>query len=330
VINVEHVSKRFVSTLALDDVSFSIGKGEIVGFLGPNGAGKTTTMRVITGFIPATSGSVNVAGYDVFEQPVEVRKHIGYLTENVPLYPEMRVSEYLSYRCALKRVPFKDRPRRIDRSVELCHLGDVRKRIIGQLSKGYRQRVGLADALLADPPILILDEPTIGLDPHQIRQVRELIKRMAEDHTVLLSTHILPEVEAICNRILIINRGRIVGEGNPDELRARIHSGASILIEARGDGGRAKDSVKSIDGVKKVNGPFEAAGEGVFQLRVDASAEPELREKIFAAAVDGGWVLRELKMDATSLEDVFVKITTAETDTAASAEGNEKEDEAQN
>ena len=315
-IKVENLTKTYVNTRALAGISFTIDKGDIAGFLGPNGAGKTTTMRIITGFIPATTGKVEVAGYDVFEKPLEVRRRIGYLPESVPLYPEMRVSEYLAFRAGLKGVPRARRLRQIDKAVELCHLGDARRRIIGQLSKGFRQRVGLADALIADPPLLILDEPTIGLDPNQVRQVRELIRAMAEEHTILLSTHILPEAETLCSRILIINHGSIVGEGTPDDLRKKLRGGVVLVVQGRGDGAAARRSLEGIKEIRAFEGPEAVKDEkDVFVIRVTTDSEATVREAIFQAAARGGWVLRGLEIAATSLEDVFVHITTAEEET---------------
>jgi ABC-2 type transport system ATP-binding protein len=218
VIEFDHVTKRFGRVLAVDDLSFRVGEGEIVGFLGPNGAGKTTVMRMLTAFMPPTSGRIRVAGFDPFWQSLQVRLRVGYLPESVPLYPEMRVSEYLFHRARLKRVPACERKRRVGDVLDMCGIGAVAGRLIGQLSKGYRQRVGLADALVNDPPILILDEPTVGLDPNQVRQVREMIRGFGQRRTVMLSTHILSEVEMICPRVLIISEGRIVGQGSTSEL----------------------------------------------------------------------------------------------------------------
>jgi ABC-2 type transport system ATP-binding protein len=229
VIRVDHLTKRFAAITAVDDVSFEVRPHEVIGFLGPNGAGKSTTLKVLTGYHTATSGTVAVDGHDVFVEPEAVKRVIGYMPENVPLYPEMRVEEYLRYRAALKRVPRGRRRAAVESTMERCRVVDVRRRIIGQLSKGYRQRVGLADALVADPKLLVLDEPTIGLDPNQIRQVRELIVELGKERTVILSSHILPEVEAACTRVLIIDKGRIVGQGRPDELRAGLEGGAAVV-----------------------------------------------------------------------------------------------------
>jgi ABC-2 type transport system ATP-binding protein len=312
VIRVEHLTKRFAATTAVDDISFDVAPNEVVGFLGPNGAGKSTTLKIMTGFYAATSGRVVVDGNDVFTRPEAVKQALGYLPENVPLYPEMRVHEYLGYRAALKRVPRPRRKAAVESAVERCRLGDVRGRIIGQLSKGYRQRVGLADALVADPKLLILDEPTIGLDPNQIRQVRELIRELGHERTVILSSHILPEVEAVCSRVLIINRGRIVGQGRPEELRASLGGGGAIVtVEAIDPSGRAADALAAVDGVRRVSGPSPGEeGAVVYSLAADPGAP--VRERIFDAAVGAGFKIVGMSSGRLSLEDVFVEITTKE------------------
>jgi gliding motility-associated transport system ATP-binding protein len=229
-IEVVDIVKRYGPTLAVEGISFTVEPGEVVGFLGPNGAGKTTTMRILTCFIPATSGQARVAGHDVFKESAEVRRKIGYLPENVPLYREMRVREYLSYRAALKRVPRRERARRIDEALELIRITDHQDRIIGHLSKGYRQRVGLADTLVHDPEVLILDEPTVGLDPNQVREVRELVKDLADKRTVLFSTHVIPWVEAVCERVIVIDRGRKVADGMIDEMTSETEGGLELLF----------------------------------------------------------------------------------------------------
>lgn len=325
-ITVEHLTKRYASVTAVDDISFKIEPREIVGFLGPNGAGKTTALRVLTGFQTATAGMVMVDGHDVFRKPEAVKRAIGYLPENVPLYPEMRVSEYLHYRAALKKVPRSRRDQAVDRSIERCGIGEVSRRIIGQLSKGYRQRVGLADALIADPKILILDEPTIGLDPNQIRQVRELIRELGRERTVILSSHILPEVEAVCSRVLIINKGRIVGSGPPEELRAGMEGkSAAISAEVRDPDGRAAAALNAVEGVREVGDPRDT-GNGITAYEIDAEPGPAVRERIFDAAVANGFKLLGLSSRSLSLEDIFVEITTEEA--PAQAVTGEKEKEA--
>lgn len=333
-IEVRQVTKRFVDREVLKDVTFQVDRGEIVGFLGPNGAGKTTTLRIITGYLPATSGRVSVDGLDVFSDSVAVRRRVGYLPENVPLYPEMRVIEYLRYRAALKNVPKAKRAKDIDQAMDKIRIGDVRTRIIGQLSKGYRQRVGIADALLGTPPILILDEPTVGLDPNQIRETRGLIRELGKDHTILLSTHILPEVEAVATRVAIIHQGRVVAEGRPEELKARLGAGTSatggpvakvlLSVEARGKREALESSLRSLAGV---SGTPELAPFGDDLHKVTMTLEGiesgAAREAVFAAAVKDGWVLRGLAAQSLSLEDVFAKLTTVEPDAAAAPKDGE-------
>ena len=251
-IKVEDLTKRYAGATALNGVSFEVQRGEIVGFLGPNGAGKSTTMRILTGFIPASSGRVHVAGLDVFENSLEVRKRVGYMPENNPLYTDMRVSEYLRFRAKLKGLPRAERLERIPEIMELTGIKDVAHRIIGHLSKGYRQRVGLADALLAEPDLLILDEPTIGLDPVQIRQVRQLIKDLGKRHTILLSTHILPEVEMTCNRVIIIHHGRILASDTPDGLTKTLNAGGLIQVEIRGPGSEVQAKMRAVENIESV------------------------------------------------------------------------------
>ena len=326
-IQIEHVTKRFADRDAVKDVSFRVDKAEIVGFLGPNGAGKTTTLRMLCAYLPATAGRISVAGCDVLEDPIGARRAIGYLPENTPLYPEMRVEEYLHFRAALKKVPGKDRKKSVDAAMEQAQVTDHRRRIAGQLSKGYRQRVGLADALVAKPPILVLDEPTVGLDPNQIRQTRALIRALGADHTVLLSTHILPEVEAVCGRVVIIHKGRIVGEGTPSDLEKRLQGTYTLHVEGRGDAARAKESVGGIEGVRDVGdvGPTEAdRAAGIFRLLLSVDARADARDDVFRAAVSGGWILREMRGEQMTLEDVFTELTTHE-EPAPSAEASTPE-----
>lgn len=308
-IKVDHLAKRYADVYAVNDISFEVNQGEILGLLGPNGAGKTTTMRILTCFMPATSGSATVAGYDVFHDSINVRRQIGYLPENVPLYPEMRVKEYLLFRSRLKNVPYRERKRKIGESIEKCRIVEVKDQIIGTLSKGYRQRVGLADTLVHDPKILILDEPTIGLDPNQIRQVRQLIKELGEKHTILLSTHILPEVEMICGRVIIINKGKIVAMDTPSNLAYQLRAGNNVTLEVRGDGEKIKNTLSNIKGVKKV--VWQGNG-GINNYTVEAEGGMDIREDIFSNVVKDNGVIREMKQASVTLEEIFHQITTQE------------------
>src|SRR6187549_788611 len=282
-IKVENLTKRYAGQTAIQDLNFEVSPGEIMGFLGPNGAGKTTTMRILAGFMPPTSGRASIAGFDVFGQSLQARAHLGYMPENVPLYSDMRVTEYLNYRAALKGVPHRRISERVGDVKELCGLKDVERKLIGTLSKGYRQRVGLADALLAEPDLLILDEPTIGLDPNQIRQVRELIKNLGSHHTILLSTHILPEVEMTCSRVIIINRGRIEACDTPDNLLGKIRQAGGVVLEAKVGADDAAAELKKITGVRDV-GEAEDKGWKKFSLRVESGAD--VREEVFRLAVE--------------------------------------------
>jgi ABC-2 type transport system ATP-binding protein len=319
-ITVEHLKKQYAAHLAVDDISFEVRPKEVLGFLGPNGAGKSTTLRILTGYLTATSGRISVDGHDVFQNPEAVKRIIGYLPENVPLYTEMRVDEYLRYRTALKKVPLGKRKKAVDDAVERCRITDVRHRIIGQLSKGYRQRVGIADALVGDPKILILDEPTIGLDPNQIRQTRSLVRELGEERTVILSSHILPEVEAVCSRVLIINKGRIVGQGKPDELRAGFQgSDSHIQAEIKAAPEAAESVISRIQGVRGVR-ISEKSADGCTSFLITADSDKEVRERIFDAAVTNGYKLIGLSSKNASLEDIFVQITTNETSTDASTD----------
>jgi ABC-2 type transport system ATP-binding protein len=301
-IQVQNLTKYFGPVQAVDRISFEVDQGEIVGFLGPNGAGKTTTMRILTSYLPATSGIARVAGYDVMTQSLEVRKNIGYLPESVPLYTEMRVEEYLIYRARLKGVPRKERVGRIDFCLDRCRLREVRRRLIGTLSRGYRQRVGLADSMIHDPPILILDEPTAGLDPIQIRETLALIKELGENHTVLLSTHILSEVEAICERVIIINAGRI----GFSRALADIESEALILLEVRGPGDAVAGTLRGIPGVAQVTPRGQDDGLVSFEIR--AQEERDLREDLSKAVTEKGWLVCRLDRKHRKLEDAFFDV----------------------
>jgi len=309
-IDVRHLSKYYRDIAAVDDISFQVEKGEILGFLGPNGAGKTTTMRILTCFMPPTLGTATVAGFDIFSHSLDVRKTVGYLPENVPLYPDMRVTEFLEYRARLKGVPKRARSRRMADVMEKVGVADVKNRIIGQLSKGYRQRVGLAEALIHDPKILILDEPTIGLDPNQIRQVRSLIKDLGGEYTILLSTHILPEVEAICGRVIIIDHGKIVAMDTPGKLLQRIRGSTRLVIEVRGPGEEIRSTLEKVPGVARVS----RSGNGVSTLTVEPEKGKDIREEISRTITARGWGLREMKTEVLSLEDIFVHITMHEDD----------------
>ncbi len=314
-IEVEHLSKTFVDVPVVDDLSFFVPEGQVLGFLGPNGAGKTTTMRMITAFLRPTEGRVVVAGIDLDSDPVGLRRQVGYLPENVPLYPEMRVDEYLRFRADIEDVPRGEVRENMEYVIDRCMLADVRRQVIGTLSKGYRQRVGLAGALVHRPPVLILDEPTVGLDPNQIIKIRELIAELGRDHTVVLSTHILPEVEQVCERVLIIDRGAIVADGTPADLQARLIGNPALSVELRGADGQAMEALGTLPGVVQV----AAAGEARFRVEHESDADP--REAIFRLAVERGWVLTELAAERTSLEDVFVRLTTREEATAAPETG---------
>lgn len=311
-ITVENLSKRYAATTAVDDLSFEVSSREILGFLGPNGAGKSTTLRILTGFLAAGSGRVEVDGHDVALHPEAVKQVVGYMPENVPLYGEMRVDEYLRYRAALKNVPRKKRDRAVGEAVERCRIGDVRRRIIGQLSKGYRQRVGMADALVGDPKILVLDEPTIGLDPNQIRQVRELIKELGRERTVILSSHILPEVEAVCSRVLILAGGKLRGQGHPDELRAKLQAKTGSVVVELLDTPPAADAPALLGAIEGVDRVVEVQRTGLGTVRITLAAGEDLavRERVFETAGEKGLRLVGLSADAASLEDVFVQITT--------------------
>lgn len=306
-IQVEHLTKRYPGRTAVDDVSFSVGRGEVVGFLGPNGAGKSTTMRILTSYLPATAGRVTVAGHDVFADSLKARREIGYMPENVPLYDDFRVKEYLHFRARLKGLRGRDCRQRVGEVMDLCGLTDMRKKMIGTLSKGYRQRVGLADALVHRPQLLILDEPTNGLDPNQIRQVRELIRHLGEKHTILLSTHILTEVEATCGRVIIIDHGKIKASDTPEVLQQRLRTAGAIEFEARAPVDDVAAAVRALPQVRRVLSDPMEEGWQRFIVRVDTGSDP--REEIAALIAAHGWPLREFVRKQASLEDVFVELT---------------------
>ena len=312
-IEVRDLTKWYGNTLALDGASFTVEKGQIVGFLGPNGAGKSTTLRILTGYLPATSGEARVNGHDVLLESLAVRASIGYMPENVPLYPEMRVEEYLRFRAGLKNVPPKDRRTAVERVIDRCRLEDVRRRLVGQLSKGFRQRVGLAESLIADPPVLILDEPTIGLDPAQIQEVRHLIKSLGEKHTVLLSSHMLTEVEKTCSHVVIVAQGRIAKTGSLAEMRKGIGE-QRIVLEVRAPSGRPGEgpaemarAVGQVSGVSNVR--RDELGDGWQQLLVSPAAGADPREGLHHVVVQRGWSLREMRCQLETLEGLYMQIT---------------------
>jgi ABC-2 type transport system ATP-binding protein len=311
-IEVDGLTKDYGPTRAVDHVSFSVRKGEVLGFLGPNGAGKSTTMKMLTCFLSPTSGRARVAGHDVFDESLEVRRRIGYLPEDTPIYRDMTVLEFLEFAAAMRGMEPGKRGERIKEVGQRCGLGEVAGKLVGELSKGFRQRVGLAQAMLHDPDILILDEPTSGLDPNQIVEIRSLIKEIGREKTVILSTHILPEVQATCSRILIISGGKLVADGTPDSLRAREKGGRyRVVVESNGVAKEAiRDRLAGLTGVARCE--MIAGEEGSHAFALDASAATDLRKPIFRAAVDNRWTLLELLRESASLEDVFRNLTQTE------------------
>jgi ABC-2 type transport system ATP-binding protein len=316
-IEVESLTKRYGRATAVDGVSFRVEKGEILGFLGPNGAGKTTTMRILTCYLPPTEGTARVAGYDVFKEPLEVKKRIGYIPETPPLYPDMDVDTFLDFCAKIKGIPSKERKARIADATEKCRIGDVRKKLIGKLSKGYRQRVGLAQAILANPEVLILDEPTAGLDPKQIIETRELIKSLGGEHTIILSTHILPEVEMTCGRVVIISKGRVVAEDTPQNLTRRLKGSGALRVEVRGDQGPAFDAIRAVPGVTAIRPRSDGADATVFE--VDTEPGRDVRAELASAVVSRGLGLLGLHQAGMSLEDIFLELTTTDSATAPPA-----------
>jgi ABC-2 type transport system ATP-binding protein len=309
VISVRELTKVYGTHLAVDRVSFEVPKGQIVGFLGPNGAGKSTTLRMLTCYLAPTSGTASINGYNIFHQSEQVRTNMGYLPESVPLYLEMRVEEYLDFRGRLRKMERNLRRKRIDYVVERCWLTNVRKRPIGHLSKGYRQRVGLADTLLHNPAVMILDEPTVGLDPTQIRETRKLVRDLGGDHTLLLSTHILPEVEAVCDRVIIIAGGRIAAQGTPEELRASRRLGSRVLLECRGPAKEVEAALARVSGVSSVD-MLNGNGDASY---VTAALRPkegfDVREEAARTIIGKGWPLREVRLEHATLEEFFVQVT---------------------
>ena len=321
-IKVEGLTKRYARTVAVDNVSFEVSKGQIVGFLGPNGAGKTTTMRVLTCFLPATSGTAEVAGYNTATHPMEVKRRIGYLPETPPLYPEMEVGEYLDFVGRLKGVPKASLKARVDEVCEKVSIADVRKKLISKLSKGYRQRVGLAQAVIHNPDVLILDEPTSGLDPKQILETRQLIKTLAGDHTIILSTHILPEVEQTCEKVIIINKGKVVATDSVENLTSRLRGSEAVAIEVSSsngvlDGAQAQHKIEQVPGVSRVLA--KESKDGRMRFEVESLQGRHIRPDLARAVVESGWNLHELHAVAFSLEEIFLQLTSS--DTAAVAGG---------
>jgi gliding motility-associated transport system ATP-binding protein len=321
VIEVQHLTKRYGPVTAVDDISFTVQRGEILGFLGPNGAGKTTTMRVLTGYMPPTDGKAIVAGYDVFDQPIEAKRRTGYLPETPPLYPDMTVREYLSFVARIKGVPRAGRKARIDEMMQKTRISDVANRGCGKLSKGYRQRVGLAQALMHNPEVLILDEPTAGLDPKQIIETRQLIKALAGDHTIILSTHILPEVSQTCQRVVIINRGKVVAVDTPDNLTSRLRGSETMYLQVDAGGADAASVLQRIPGVTRV--AVAETKQQVVGYEVDSEAGRDVRRELAAAVVGRGWGLLEMRPMRMSLEEIFLHVTTEETPATAAAAAEE-------
>ena len=313
-IEVQHLTKRYGRVTAVDDVSFRVERGEILGFLGPNGAGKTTTMRILTGYMPATDGKAIVAGFDVFDQPIEAKRRTGYLPETPPLYPDMTVVEYLGFVAKIKGVPSSERTARIKQVMERTRIADMANRQCSKLSKGYRQRVGLAQAIIHNPDVLILDEPTAGLDPKQIIETRELIKALAGDHTIILSTHILPEVSQTCQRVVIINKGRVVAVDTPDNLTARLRGSETLYVQVDAGDSDAAGVLTHVPGVTRV--VESERRNGLVGYEVDSETGRDVRRDLARAVVSSGLGLLELRPMRVSLEDVFLSLTTDETATA--------------
>ncbi len=308
-IEVQDLTKAYGSTLAVDHVSFTVNKGEILGFLGPNGAGKTTTMRILTGFMPATSGTARIAGFDVTTDSLDVRRHIGYLPEAPPVYPDMTVETYLDFVARIKNVPAERRAERITDALVKTNLVDKRNELIKRLSRGYKQRVGIAQALVHDPDVIILDEPTVGLDPKQIIEVRNLIKSLAGTHTILLSTHILPEVSMTCDRVVIINKGKIAAVDTPQNLTSQLKGGQRIRLEVQAPEAPLREVLAQVPGASRVQ--VEAArNDGHLTLNIEAAPGKDIRSQIAARIVEKGWGLYELRGVSLSLEDIFLELTT--------------------
>jgi gliding motility-associated transport system ATP-binding protein len=318
VIEVQHLTKRYGRITAVDDVSFRVERGEILGFLGPNGAGKTTTMRILTGYMPATEGKAIVAGFDVFDQPVEAKRRTGYLPETPPLYPDMSVVEYLDFVARIKAVPSNERRQRVRDVMARTRIEDMANRLTGKLSKGYKQRVGLAQALIHNPDVLILDEPTAGLDPKQIIETRQLIKQLAGDHTIILSTHILPEVSQTCQRVVIINQGHVVAVDTPDNLTARLRGTDTLYVQVDSAGNDATAALTRVPGVTRV--AESDRRDGAVGYEVDSEKGRDVRRDLARAVVSSGWGLLELRPMRLSLEEVFLAVTKEDMPAAAGTE----------
>ena len=318
-IRVEHLTKTYGPRVAVADITFDVDKGEVLGFLGPNGAGKTTTMRILTGYLPPSGGRAEVAGYDVATQSLQARQNIGYLPETVPLYPDMSVRSYLDFMAKLKSA--RDRRREVDRAMEKARIAHRANDAVGKLSKGLRQRVGLAQALLGDPPVLILDEPTSGLDPKQIIETRNLIKSLGGEHTVILSTHILPEVAATCSRIVIISNGRVVAEDTPQNLDRRLKGAESISVTVRGPQDAVKKALRAVPKVLSVDPDLDGqrGSDGGHAFTVQSEVGADIREALASAVVQGGFGLMELRPAHLSLEEIFLQLTTSDTTAGAAA-----------
>jgi len=310
VIEVQHLTKRYGRVTAVDDVSFRVERGEILGFLGPNGAGKSTTMRILSGYMPATEGRATVAGFDVFDKPIDAKRRIGYLPETPPLYPDMTVREYLDFVARIKGVASKEKKERVAAVMMRTHIADMADRHCGKLSKGYKQRVGLAQALIHNPDVLILDEPTAGLDPKQIIETRELIRGLAGDHTIVLSTHILPEVAQTCQRVVIINKGRVVAVDTPDNLTARLKGAETMYVQVDAEGADAGATLGALPGVMRVAAAEQRGTIAGFE--VESERGTDIRRDIARAVVNRGWGLLELRPMRMSLEEIFLQVTTEE------------------
>ncbi|QIR38194.1 ABC transporter ATP-binding protein [Tolypothrix sp. PCC 7910] len=332
-IEVEHLSKIYGSTPAITDVTFNVEPGEILGFLGPNGAGKTTTMRILAGYLPATKGTAKIAGFDVHENSLSVRQRIGYLPETPPLYPDMTVEGFLHFVARIKGVSAGDRSNKVKAAIARCNLEDKRKVLIRKLSKGYRQRVGIAQAIVHDPPAIILDEPTVGLDPRQIIEVRNLIKSLAGTHTIILSTHILPEVSMTCSRVAIINRGKVVATNTPENLMTQLTGGSGYELEIEGEASLAKQVLQNISGVSLVesiptSGSHHPVSANRAYLRVISQPGTEPGKDIAATIVRAGFALYEMRRVSATLEDVFLQLTTEEKNLESIQDSAPKEGEA--